>query len=55
MYSKCNVIFSHFKNVFGRYKQQDDEETLGQIDDDSEDQIPNDDVGEEVRVNNNRE
>ena len=39
--------------VFGKYNQQNDEETLGQIDEESEDQIPNNDVGEEF--NNNGE
>ena len=39
----------------GKYNQQDNEETLGQIDEESEDQIPNNDVGEEVHMNNNVE
>ena len=37
------------------YNQQDDDETLGQIDEESEYQIPDNDVGEEVHVNNNGE
>ena len=41
--------------VFGKYNQQDDEETIGQINEENEDQIPNNDVGEEIHVNNNRE
>ena len=39
--------------VFGKYNQQDDEETLGQIDEESEDQIPNNDASGEPHVNNN--
>ena len=40
----------------GKYNQQDDEATLGQIDGKGEDQIPNnDDAGKEVDVNNNGE
>ena len=38
---------------FWKVYQQDDEETFGQIDEDSEDQISNNDVGEEVHANNN--
>ena len=38
--------------VFVTYKLGDDEETFGQIDEESEDQI-NNDVGEEVHLNNN--
>ena len=41
--------------VYGKYNQHDDEETSGQIDEEREDQIPNDDVGEEVHINNNGE
>ena len=55
MHSECNVIFNRYKNVSGKHNQQDDEETLGQIDEEGEDQIPNNDVGEEVHLNNNRE
>ena len=39
--------------VFEKYNEQDHEETLGQIDKESEDQIQNNDVGEEVNVNKN--
>ena len=41
--------------VFGKYNQQNDEETLGQIDEEPEVLIPNNDVGKEVHVNNNGE
>ena len=41
--------------IFEKYNQQDDEETLGQVDEESEDQIPNNNVGKEVHVNNNGE
>ena len=38
--------------IFEKYNQQDDE---GQVDEESEDQIPNNNVGKEVHVNNNGE
>ena len=41
--------------VFGKYNQQDSEKTLGEIDEESEVEIPNNGVGEEVHVNNNGE
>ena len=37
---------------FGKYNQQDDFKTLGQINEESENQISSNDVGEEVHVNN---
>ena len=37
--------------IFEKYKEQYHEETLGQIDKESEDQIQNNNVGEEVNVN----
>ena len=43
------------KYVFGKCNQQDDEETLHQVDEESEDQTPHNDVGQEVHVNNNGE
>ena len=43
------------EHVFEKYNQQDDEETLSQIDEESEDQVPNNDVGEDVHINNNGE
>ena len=51
MHSECNVIYNRCKNVFGKYNQQDDEETSGQIDEESEDQISNNDAGEEFYNN----
>ena len=50
---QCN--FNRYKIVFGKYNQQDDEKTSGQVDEKSEDRIPNNDVCEEVHVNNNGE
>ena len=41
--------------VCRKYNQQDDEGTLVEIDQESEDQIPNNFSGEEVHVNNNGE
>ena len=40
---------------FGKCNQQNYEETLGQIDEESEYQIPNNDADEEAHVNNNEE
>ena len=51
---QCNLQLLQ-QYVFGKYNQQDDEETLGQIDEQSEGQIPNTDIGEGLHVNNNRE
>ena len=39
---------------FEKYNQQDDEETLCQTDEESESQIPNNDVVDEVHVNGKR-
>ena len=50
---QCNPQLSE-EYVFGKYNQQDGEETSGQIYEESEHHIPND-VGEEAHVNNNRE
>ena len=51
---QCNLQLLQ-EYVFGQYNQQDDKETLGQIDEKSEDQTPDNDVGEEVHINNNGE
>ena len=51
---QCN--FKSFQEyVLRKYNQQDDQETLGQIDGKGEDQILNNDLGEEAEVNNNGE
>ena len=51
---QCNLQpFQQY--VLGKYNQQDDQETSGQIDGKGEDQILNNDLGEEVDVNNNGE
>ena len=39
--------------VFGKYSQKDDEKILGQINQESKDQIPNNEIGEEIHVSSN--
>ena len=44
MHSECNIIFNRYKYMFlESINQQYDEETLGQIDKESEHQLPNND------------
>ena len=51
---QCNLQpFQQY--VLGKYNQQDDQETSGQIDGKGEDQILNNDLGEEIDANNNGE
>ena len=54
MHSECNLQPLQ-EYTLGKYKQQDDEKAFGQIDEEGEDQIRNNDAGEEVDVNNNGE
>ena len=57
MHSECNVILSHYKNMFLGSITNRMMKRLGQIDKESEDHIPNNDADEEVyvHVNNNEE
>ena len=53
MHSECNVIFNHYQNK--GITKKTNKETLGPIDEKGEDQIPNNNVGEEVHVDNSGE